>query len=386
MKKLQILTIILLLIVPLSVSAVPSDPASIFGTVTLDGTAVTGGTSITITAGSGVIQTITTSDSNFETNLYSNYSTGAQQQADTFTFSISSYSGYDSVTSLSATFAAPYWGKLTPYNLAFTGTATAAAEETSSPSGSRGVVSSTPTESLTPVTSESVISEVSDTLPADWVNVEVEEVGEAKTETITIVDIDTALSFATETDSISELQQIKNAIENQEVVKVTVSKTLHVYKASNLDTGASLYRSKVTLTLTVPRDMENVRIVEIVPKNVAQSSDDLTFSGEIPRIVQKDPIVEWFFTKLSKGETRDLSYIVNKRLTQISSTTLSVGETVEEVVEEPPVVEEQKEPFLFSAEAWVGIMIVVFIILVGLIVYYIYTKPQTEKKEVKTKK
>lgn len=370
--------------------AVPQDPYIIYGKVTFYDTGSSStidapiGTVITATSPNGNTSSVTTTEAGYygrqgtERLVLTSDNSGAQ----TVTFSATA-SGY-TVTGYTATFTFP--GRFQQYHLNFVATAvTTAAAGGLGGGGGAAVSAAAPAETLTTVTSEAVVNEITATLPEGWVNVKVEQVGEAKTETVTAADINAALSAATETSAISALQQVKNAISNNEVSQVTVSKTLHVYKASNLETGEAVYRSEITLTITAPNNMENVRIIEVVLKSVAQSSDDLIFLGQVPNTLQKDPILEWLFTKLSKGETKELSYIVKKKLAAITSTSLSVGKEVVVIVEEkPPVKEEKKTPFIFTAEAWIGIMIIVFIVAIGLIIYYVYTKPKTEKKEAKT--
>jgi hypothetical protein len=86
--------------------------------------------------------------------------------------------------------------------------------------------------------------------------------------------------------------------------------------------------TKPVLTRTVNLDMENdrtevtinfvnigksyaeVQVLETIDKSVAETTDELEFVGEEPRIIKRDPQVLYTFRNVGSGETRVASYIV----------------------------------------------------------------------------
>ena len=385
MKKTIIFFIILLSIG--IIYALPTHYSIYTGSVTLQGSTVTSGTvSATIngvSSGSGgtinfdgtykLVVTHPSSDSDI--NSYT---------ASGITFTLSSQSGYSSITSLTGTnYSSINDGKFVTLNLAFSGTATAAAAAAAAgvaaAGGGGGAISAGPSapsaETVTKVTDLTTVSNVIASLPEGWVNVEVYQVGTPTTEVVKEISVENALKHVTETEAISALQNIQNKLESKEISQISVTKTLNVYKITNKDTGENAYRSEITLTFTPSKDMKNVEIIEVVPKTTAQSSDELHFPGIKPIILQKDPVLQWLFDAVKKGETKDLSYIVKKKLTSVESITTAVA--AEEIIKE------EKKPFFpITAKAVIGIMIIIVIVLLGLVIYYQHLR----KKEGKEKK
>lgn len=271
-------------------------------------------------------------------------------------------------------------------NLAFTGTATAAASSSaaSSAAGGGGAAAASggeagPVAPGTKVTSPTVVSKIAGSLPAGWSNVDVYQIGSAKAEAVTasLGDvISAALKEVTEAPAVEAIKELQEAFAANEITQVIVTKTVESFQINNKDTGEIAYRSTVTLTFTAPADMQEVTIVEVIPKNVATSADLLTFPGEKPKVLQKDPVVEWFFQSVRKGESKDLSYVVStdKKLTaaDISTSTIAAGK--EAAAPLPPA-----ERKIFTKQVVVGLLIVVLIVLIGLLIYY-YVEHRKEKK------
>ena len=272
-------------------------------------------------------------------------------------------------------------GGVTALDLAYT--ATTAASASSSSAGSAGGGSATSTETLTEVALDSyIINRLDKTLPEGWedANLKYYQVGDASTETYTENNpegIEKALDHVTNTKTIAVLQELKTGFESGEKVKATVARTLTVYKINNQDTGDAVYRSQITIVVTAPKDMKNMKVVEVIPKTVAKSTDDLVFTGETPEILQKDPVVQWVIDSLKKGKSLDLTYIVKKKLSSIKSYTLVGGEgevaPPSEEEETGPTGEVVKEVTPPEAKKF-GWLVAVLIVVVGLGVYFVYTK------------
>lgn len=143
------------------------------------------------------------------------------------------------------------------------------------------------------------------------------------TETI----IQNALSAAIDESAKQAINNIKSEISSAVSQPVAVSAKLEVFSITSKETNKTMTVSKITLTITADRDMKNVKIVEVIPKDVAKNVSDVSFKIK-PIILQADPIVQWTFDSVGKGETKDLSYTVNKKLDIIGTTTLAAGESV----------------------------------------------------------
>ncbi len=188
-------------------------------------------------------------------------------------------------------------GAITNLNMAYTAPSSPGGGSGGSSGGGAGGggAVTTPTVTLTPVTDTAIIVLLKSTLPDGWVNVKYDQYGDAtsSTQTISLSAIDNALTLATSPEAISALQNLRNQIQSGEISSVVATVTLTVYKIQNKDTGAELYRSKIDITLTAPNDMEDVKIIEVIPKTVAASTDDLIFQNPQPIILQKDPVIQW---------------------------------------------------------------------------------------------
>ena len=161
------------------------------------------------------------------------------------------------------------------------------------------------------------------TLTAD--DVDVIQIGSQKTATAAVTsDLLTSAEAAATTDEAkAAIDALKAALADGRNLQVTAK--LDVYQVTSKTTGQAVYVSKVTLTFTADSDMEDVVIVEVIPKDVAADIADVVFHGEQPAILQSDPIVQWELGNVSSGQTKDLSYTVKKKLNTISSTTLAMA-------------------------------------------------------------
>ena len=266
-------------------------------------------------------------------------------------------------------------GNITQLNFNYS---TSAAATSSTGGGGGGGGGAGATAATTPVTDQATINRITATIPPDWTNVRIDQVGEPESVTTTpaAAAVESVLAKVTSPESIAALQSVLNQLQSKEAVGVTVTKTLTVFKVQNKETGEELYRSQITIVLTAPDDMEDIKIIEVVLKDVAASSDDLIFPGIKPRILQKDPVLEFAAASLRKGETITFDYIVKKQLTEITSSTVAAGVEVEvpeaqpeapaEITkaEAPPTPPEKIQPSVL-----IGMIIILVIVIIGLLVY-----------------
>lgn len=62
-----------------------------------------------------------------------------------------------------------------------------------------------------------------------------------------------------------------------------------------------------------------VEVIEDIPKILANSSDEIEFITTPTKIIRKDPLIQWNLFNFSAGETRNISYSVNKVLEDFST-------------------------------------------------------------------
>ena len=239
---------------------------------------------------------------------------------------------------------------------------------------------SPPSEDLSEVTNPSIITDIKRSLPEGWDDIKVEQAGDtrSKRSVVSIGTIDNALSYASDEDAIAALENLKDAISSGESGSISTTTTLSIYKITNEDTGEIERRTLIKITFTAPYDMEDIVIIETIPKEVAESVDDMIFLGESPtQILQRDPVLEWNFDSMSEGQSKDLSYIVKDEIEEIMSITNAAGKRV--VAAEPtPEPEPEEEPRITTAKVVIGISIMLLIVLIGLIIYFTVTKKKKE--------
>ncbi len=119
------------------------------------------------------------------------------------------------------------------------------------------------------------------------------------------------------------LQQLQNVASSGSGSLLNVQTTLNVYEVKNPATGQSVYRSVIRIQ-TVATEAGSVDIVEVIPKSVAQDVSQLLFPDGMPEILQADPIVKWSFNNVYQGQVLETSYVVQSKLTSVTSDTIPV--------------------------------------------------------------
>lgn len=182
--------------------------------------------------------------------------------------------------------------------------------------------------------------------------------------------VNSALSAASEDAAKQAINEIETSITSGSSEPIQVSAKLEVYNITSKETNRTSVVSKITLTITADKDMKNVKVVEVIPKDVASSVAGVVFKVQ-PVILQSDPIVQWTFDSLQKGETKDLSYTVNKKLSSISSISLAAAKASQAVQPPAQPVQPTQQPakpadmtIVFVAAA------IVVILALGILFYF----------------
>lgn len=196
------------------------------------------------------------------------------------------------------------------------------------------VVPAEVTEAITKeaVTDSKIINEISASLP-EWKNVEIYQEFTI-IEEIEPIEIEELLPYAKEREAIEIINDVQNKVSTGKLSQLTVTKRLDVYNVVNKDTEEYDYRSKITLTITSTEDLEDVKIIDVISKDAAESADDIIFYGETPKILQKDPIFEWNFKEIKKDKSKSVYYIIKKKV-DIELTTIATSKAA--MPEEMPI-------------------------------------------------
>ena len=132
------------------------------------------------------------------------------------------------------------------------------------------------------------------------------------------------------------IEEIVALIANQDATEVQVEQRVEVFRVTDPNSGNEVYRTRISLTITAEEDAEEITIVQVIPKDVARTVSELVFpNGMVPRVLQDDPIIEWVFEDVKAGQELDMSYIVSKKVENVSTQTLTSATPAIEVTPEP---------------------------------------------------
>ncbi len=94
-----------------------------------------------------------------------------------------------------------------------------------------------------------------------------------------------------------------------------VERTLVVQKTTS--SGQDTYTSTFNITIrnTSNNLLEEIKIVETIPKEIAESASEISSVYEF-RILIDDPVIEFIIPSLSPGESIDVPYYIDKQVTE----------------------------------------------------------------------
>jgi hypothetical protein len=207
-------------------------------------------------------------------------------------------------------------------------------------------------------------------LDPDTVEVTIEDTV-TKKESATPAVLQEALSQAVTPEAQAAIQGLIDAVAAGDG-RATISQTTEVFKIRDKTTGRSVFRTKVTLTVTADEDTEEIIFVHVIPKEAAADISNVIFTGAIPEILQADPIVKWRFTDVEQGEALDMAYIVEGEHQDVQTTSVAVYDKSEkvEVTVEPTPSDTPSEAPKKGSLAWLfwTILVVIAIAIVVVIV------------------
>lgn len=148
-------------------------------------------------------------------------------------------------------------------------------------------------------------------------NYEMKEIDSMQETTeLTTESIDAMMEGMTDPKARAAMEALKK------MKKPKVEKQMKVFELSNGERKA--YQSKIVISIGYEDSLNHLQLIETIPKSVAQDVSELMFS-EDPEVLIADPVVKWNFNHIPKGQKKEYSYTINKKLEQIESNSVAAG-------------------------------------------------------------
>jgi parallel beta-helix repeat protein len=110
---------------------------------------------------------------------------------------------------------------------------------------------------------------------------------------------------------------------------VELEKSLSRFKVTNVEkSDLEIDRSLVMLKVNPLARMNNLTIVESIPKSVAESADVIIFPGAAPTVLERDPMLSWTFETVYIGARKQASYVLDGIIDSVDYPTVAAGEIV----------------------------------------------------------
>lgn len=145
--------------------------------------------------------------------------------------------------------------------------------------------------------------------------------------------------------------------------------------------GSTTYVSTFTITITnnSGEDLEDITIVEVIPKNIAASASEITSLAQF-RVLVDDPVLEFTIGSLNAGQSTTINYTINKRIAEsaflempgaiakgsVVAVIPPTGEVDVTPGTTPGTTPTDQETTQKASKAWIWILLIV-VIIVGII-------------------
>jgi|GEM_PF-4432658 len=201
-------------------------------------------------------------------------------------------------------------------------------------------------------------------------------------------------------DTVQTLQQIEDGISSKEFQPATATKTLELNMVRE---GQQItFESQMNIKVVVPEDADSVRIIEIIPADMAKNIASVKIEGaQQPNIIlSQPPVLEWTINNVKKGEEINLRYSVPVLLQGISTKTVVAysnaavsgkgqqpsGSPVSPEVQQPGLTKFSAATTKFSAASVVAnILPYALLAVVAILLFYLLTAmgSHSQKKHFK---
>ncbi|MCR4369219.1 MAG: hypothetical protein NUV67_04920 [archaeon] len=108
----------------------------------------------------------------------------------------------------------------------------------------------------------------------------------------------------------------QNAIEKASaaVGKTNVSRNFEVVKQKNGENETYSSNVEIVVENTSGKKMNNVKVVEQIPKIAAQTSGEVKTNGSV-RVLNQDPVIEFTIDSIEAGESKSIKYTIDAQFT-----------------------------------------------------------------------
>ncbi len=132
-----------------------------------------------------------------------------------------------------------------------------------------------------------------------------------------VLTIDETNNLIENLDSVT-IDLINSLITSNSTNNVQVTTHLQSYEITDAS-GVTKIVSRITITVTALDDIGQVTYIEEIPKSIAADVAELVFNIQPTQILNADPIVLFTFNNLVRGETKEISYVVNKNVSTLQN-------------------------------------------------------------------
>jgi len=187
----------------------------------------------------------------------------------------------------------------------------------------------------------------------------------------------------------TEIQEYLNNLENN---FFEIERTLDIKKTTST-TGQEEFLSTFTITIknTSNNNLKNIKIVEEVPKEVAEDVSEI-YSISNFRTLVADPVIEFTIPSLNIGQSINLTYSVNKEvkeedflkmkgiITKADVASFSDDKEDDVVIIPPANVEDNyNEPISLSKSNNVWLWIILILLIIGIVYFLVFGKKKSKK-------
>lgn len=103
-------------------------------------------------------------------------------------------------------------------------------------------------------------------------------------------------------DTFKQLKKMK------EKKKVEISKNVYEIKYGE----RSIVKSKIIMSVPSDKNTGEGAVIVEIPKEIAETTDEMIWAREVPEILEEDPVIKWAFKNIPQNEVKDYAFTVDK--------------------------------------------------------------------------
>jgi len=137
--------------------------------------------------------------------------------------------------------------------------------------------------------------------------------------------------FSDSDNNKNYINGIISSLTSDELSLISSSHESELFEVKTIYSNQDAYvnRTRVKIIITPNKNLNNIRILEFIPKSVVVSASSLIFINDIPEVLDDDPLLEWKIDNLNAGESKIISYYIKGRPLISDIKTLIVTDKIE---------------------------------------------------------